>query len=179
MNSVREIIGKERSLHVQLLGHTAEEMLREASAVREHIDGAIYVKIPVTEQGVAAIRMLKKEGVFVTATAIYSHFQAYMAIAAGADYIAPYYNRMENLGVNAAAAIRTIRNEIDRNAANTKILAASFKNVWQVDQAIAAGAHTVTISPQLMKAGLNLQPVQKALEDFERDWLELYEKRTV
>lgn len=99
-----------------------------------------------------------------------------MAIAAGADYIAPYYNRMEDLGVNAVDAIKMIRNEIDRNGVKTKILAASFKNMWQVNQAIAAGTHALTISPQLMKVGFGLQTVQKALEDFERDWLELYGK---
>ena len=59
---------------------------------RQNVDDAVYIKIPTTEEGLKAMRALKAEGVHVTATAIYSKIQGFMAIACGADFIAPYYN---------------------------------------------------------------------------------------
>ena len=91
---IREIIGTERTLHVQVLAKDAQGMIDDAHRLLDKIDDQIYPKIPTTEAGIAAMRHLKGEGVNVTATAIYSKTQGFLAIATGVDYLAPYYNRM-------------------------------------------------------------------------------------
>lgn len=72
---------------------------------------------------------MKKEGYLITGTAIYTELQGYLAINNGADYIAPYYNRMQNQGIDAMKVIDSLRTEIERTQRPTKILAASFKIV--------------------------------------------------
>ena len=94
LRRIREIIGPDRTLHVQVLAQDADGIVADAHRLLDQIDGKVYAKIPTTEQGIKAIRLLKNEGIGVTATAIYSKTQGMLAIAAGADYIAPYFNRM-------------------------------------------------------------------------------------
>ena len=89
MKEVRKIIGKERSLHIQVISKECDEIVKEAHRIIEEIDDQVYIKVPVSYEGVKAIKQLKSEGVNVTATAVYDLMQAYMALAAGADYIAP------------------------------------------------------------------------------------------
>ena len=98
MRAIRSIIGKERSLHVQVISKDCETIVKEAHRILQEIDDQVYVKVPVSYEGIKAIKLLKAEGIHVTATAVYDLMQAYMALAAGADYIAPYVNRIGNLG---------------------------------------------------------------------------------
>ena len=91
MKQIRQIIGDDKSLHVQVVATDYEGMLKDAETILAKIDKNVFVKVPVSEEGLKVIKELKKRGVNVTATAIYTKFQAYLVIAAGADYIAPYF----------------------------------------------------------------------------------------
>jgi transaldolase len=131
------------------------------------------VKVPVTETGLAAIQALKKQHIYVTATAIYSPFQGLMAHAGGVDFMAPYCNRMETLGIDPWALIRALRRIIDESGEiqnPTKILAASFKNTAQVVQALFSGAQAVTVPPALFHGAFENPAVHQALEAFCADW---------
>lgn len=98
MREIRKIIGKERSLHIQVISKDASSMVEEAHRILEEVDKDVYIKVPVSYEGIKAIKILKAEGIHVTATAVYDLMQAYMALEAKADYIAPYVNRIGNLG---------------------------------------------------------------------------------
>jgi len=168
--ALRSLCGAARSLHVQLLARDCEGMLREAQAVYDLLGENTYVKIPVTEAGLQTIRVLKREGKLVTATAVYYVSQALLAAAAGADYVAPYCNRMENNDIDFRHTIETTRMLIDRDGYATKIVAASFKNVTQVNDALACGAHAVTVQPALLRATLASPLVSDAVAAFEKDF---------
>lgn len=170
---IREIIGCERSLHVQVVAESAEDMVREAEAIVEHVDSSVFIKIPTTEQGLKAMRLLKKRGANVTATAIYLKIQGLMAIACGVDYLAPYYNRMENLDMNPNSVIALFRAMIDENRAETKILAASFKNMTQVTKAFESGTHCATVQPSLLHSAFATSEIHKAVDDFHADWVSM------
>lgn len=159
-----------RTFHVQLASETFDEMMLEAEDVWQHLGKDVYLKIPVTEEGVRAIRGVKSRGGYVTATAIYYTFQGIMAIHAGADYLAPYCNRMENNNIDYLDTIEELRCLIDRDGYQAKILAASFKNVKQVTSAIAAGAHTVTVQPALLKTAMHSALVSDAVAAFSKDY---------
>ncbi|MDR1694467.1 MAG: fructose-6-phosphate aldolase [Lactobacillaceae bacterium] len=173
---IREIIGDERSLHIQVLAKDAGGMINEAKQILANVGKQTYIKIPTTEEGLKAIRVLKKENVNITATAIYSKIQGFMAIACGADFIAPYYNRMENIDIDAAEAVYAFREMIDRNDSKTKILAASFKNISQVNQALLAGAHSITLQPSLLHDVFESAMVKKAVDAFAEDWVSVQGK---
>jgi len=170
MIKIRDIIGKEKSLHVQVVADDFEGMMKDAKAMLDHIDPDVYIKIPVSEEGLKAIKALKADGVNVTATAIYTKFQAYLAIAAGADYIAPYFNRMENQNIDPREAIAEMAKEIERTNSQTKVLAASFKNVGQVNASLECGAGAATMGVDILQQALGMSAICQAIADFQADW---------
>lgn len=167
---IRKTIGMKRTLHIQVLAEDCEGILREADAILNHVDDQVYIKIPTTEEGLKAMQALKKKGIGVTATAIYAKIQGFMAINAGADFIAPYYNRMENQNIDPKNTIAAFAQIIESQKVNTKIIAASFKNISQVTDALIAGAQTVTLSPELLHEVFRMAAIQKAVDDFACDW---------
>ncbi|MGT2807221.1 fructose-6-phosphate aldolase [Streptococcus iniae] len=179
IQEVREIIGDKASIHVQVIAQDYEGILKDARAIREACGDNSYVKVPVTADGLAAIKSLKADGYHITATAIYSTFQGLLAIEAGADYLAPYYNRMENLNIDPEQVIGQLAEAIDRNCSDSKILAASFKNVAQVNKAFALGAQAITAGPDVFQAGFAMPSIQKAVDDFAKDWESIHNKQSI
>ena len=172
---IRAIIGAERSLHIQLTAPDEGTMLREADTVLNKVDDKVFIKVPVNENGLKVMRALKKDRIGVTATAVYSKIQGYLALEAGAVFIAPYYNRMENLDIDAFDTIACLAEQIRAYGYNTKILAASFKNIAQVNAAFAAGAQTATLSPQLLHEAMGMAAIGKAVADFKSDWESVFD----
>lgn len=170
LKEIRDEIGFSKSLHVQVVASDYEGMIRDAEAILENVDQEVYIKIPVTTDGLKAIKELKCRGVNVTATAIYTKFQAYLAIAAEADYVAPYFNRMENLNINPVDVIQSISETIKRTSSKTQILAASFKNANQVITAYEMGSQTATMSVDIIETALAMPSISQAVEAFSKDW---------
>jgi len=173
LREIRSIIGMEKSLHVQVLAPTSDKILEEADAILRNVDDKAYIKVPTTEEGLKAMMQLKANGARVTATAIYTKIQGFAAIMAGADFIAPYCNRMENLDVDFEDTIAAFRQMIDENKSSCKILAASFKNIAQVNKAFLAGAQTATVQPVMLHSCFEMAAVKKAVEEFRSDWEEV------
>lgn len=178
MRAVRKIIGKERSLHVQVISKDCDTIVAEAHRILKEIDDQVYIKVPVSYEGVKAIKILKSKGVKVTATAVYDLMQAYMALAAGADYIAPYVNRIGNLGCNPMELIANLSTKIVEDNYDCKILAASFKGVQQVKDSINCGSQSVTVPVAILKQIFANPNIEKAVDDFNRDWYEVYGEHT-
>lgn len=179
MREIRSIIGNARPLHIQVSAEDYAGMMRDAEAVFRHVDDAVYIKVPVNMEGIKTIKALKAQGRNVTATAVYDLAQAFMALEAGADCIAPYFNRMEALGVDAAEVIAHIADIIDRYGYKTEILAASFKQPAQLDRAVLAGAHSLTVAPALLREVFAKPVVENAVRAFSDDWASIYGSRTL
>lgn len=176
MRKIREIIGQDAHFHIQAVGTTKEDYIKDASTIWKEIDDDVFVKIPTTEAGLAAIKQLKSEGKPITATGVYTEFQAYLAMSCGADYVAPYYNRMRNMNIDALAFIKNVSEVIKRENSSSKILAASFHNVEEVNNAIRYGAQAVTMGPDVMASGLAMPAIAQAVKDFNSDWSDVYGK---
>ncbi len=168
---IRKIIGAEQTLHVQVTAEDKDTIIAESERILAEIDKDVYIKIPVTEEGLKAIRFLKSKGVNITATAIYTKLQGLMALECGADYIAPYFNRMENLDIDSFDTISYFREAIDENGYKGKILAASFKNVAQVHKAFSAGAQAVTVQPEILHGAMGMSEIKKAVDAFNADFM--------
>ena len=175
IHKVREIIGGSPSIHVQVVAKDYEGILKDAAEIREQCDENTYIKVPVTPE----IKVLKAEGYKITATAIYTVFQGLLAIEAGADYLAPYYNRMENLNIDSAQVISQLASAIERNHSSSKILAASFKNVAQVNRAFKEGTQAITAGADVFEAAFGMPSIAKAVDDFEADWSAVHHKNTI
>jgi TalC/MipB family fructose-6-phosphate aldolase len=170
LREIRRIIGQERSLHVQVVARDRDGILAEAESLLEKVDSLVYVKVPTTEEGLAAMQVMKARGIGVTATTVYTKVQGFMAIAAGADFVAPYYNRVADFDVDPKELVSSLAEMIAKNNAPTKILAASFRNISQVNDAFMAGAHCVTVPPRLLHAAYGTAAISRAVDDFTRDW---------
>lgn len=173
---IRTLIGMEKSLHIQVLAQDAPTIIAEARAILAGVDAQVFIKIPVTPEGLKAMRALKAQGVGVTATAIYTKMQGFLAMEVGADYIAPYYNRMQNMDIDPEEVIAAFAQMIDRYHYKTKILAASFKNMGQVNSAFACGAQAATLQPSLLLGAFEMPAIQKAVDDFAADWERVFGK---
>lgn len=174
MRKIRSIIGKDKPLHIQVTATDTEGMLTDADALLNRIDEHVYVKVPVTMDGIKAIRLLHEKGIRVTGTAVYSAQQGFLAMEAGADCIAPYFNRMENMGVNPDQVISSLSQMIRLYGYRTEILAASFKNAGQVDRAFLAGAQTATVDPSILVSALTQPHISSAVDTFTSDWKSVY-----
>ncbi|MCH3907366.1 MAG: fructose-6-phosphate aldolase [Sphaerochaeta sp.] len=167
LREIRGLIGAKRSLHVQVVGDTADQMVKEAERIRFEVDDDVWIKIPVTEAGLQAIRRLSAQGVNITATAILSPLQGLLAMMAGARTLAVYYNRMQTNGEDPEAAIRLLSS---RKSAGCTILAASLKGTAQIIASYAAGADACTVSPALLHQALIQDAVVKAVDGFRASW---------
>ena len=179
MREIRSIIGNLRPLHIQVTARDYDGMMRDVEAVFRHVDEKVFIKVPVDFAGIKVIKALKRQGANVTATAVYGMDQAFVALEAGADCIAPYFNRMETLGLDAANVIGNIAGIINHYGYETEILAASFKQPTQIDRAILAGAHSVTVSPSVLREVFTKKVVKDAVQTFVDDWTGLYDGKTL
>lgn len=176
---IREIIGMDKTLHIQVVAEDCEGILKEAKAILENVDDKVCIKIPVNAEGLKAMKILKAQGVSITATAIYTTAQGLLAMEAGADFIAPYFNRMENMSINPREVIKAFADMIEKYNYPTKILAASFKNIGQVNDSFAAGAQTATMAPEILIDALKMPAIQKAVDDFAADWESVFGKVSI
>lgn len=168
LKELKEFTYGKYEVHVQTTESEVEKIVEEAKKLRDYFGESFYIKIPVTKSGLEAMKLCSKEDIRVTATAILTPMQALAAAKNGANYVAPYVNRMENVGKDAKEAILEISNLLIDYP--TEILAASFKNVKQVQDILRCGAEAVTIAPEIIEASIWHPYTDKSVFDFEKDW---------
>lgn len=168
LKELKEFTYGKYEVHIQTTESEVEKIVEEAKKLRDYFGESFYIKIPVTKAGLEAIKLCSKENIRVTATAILTAMQALAAAKNGANYVAPYVNRMENVGQDAKEAILEISNLLIDYP--TEILAASFKNVKQVQDILRCGAEAVTIAPEIIEASIWHPYTDKSVFDFEKDW---------
>ncbi|MBC2011807.1 transaldolase [Listeria marthii] len=157
---------------VQAAGLTEDEIWEDVTRIQaiEPAKGTtIGLKIPAHEAGIKVIAKVRAEfpEAIILATAIFSSEQGYIAALSGADYLAPYYNRMEVSGLDAAKTIEELRFVLDlQGLEDVKIMGASFKNSRQIMQALVSGADTVTIGYDLFLQMMNKPLALESIEKF-------------
>ncbi len=168
--AIREFIGNKAELHAQVVSTTAEEMVEEGRKIERMLGNNTYIKIPTVPEGLRAMQILRGEGYHVTATAIYTPMQAYLAAKAGAEYAAPYVNRIDNLGADGVATTKKMHDIYVRNNLQTKILAAGFKNSQQVQELCEYGVTCLTIASDVIDNLIKNANVTAAVNDFVADF---------
>lgn len=149
----------------------AEDMIREAETL-SRIHSNIVVKIPMTEEGLRAVKKLSAMDIKTNVTLIFSPSQALLAAKAGATYVSPFVGRMDDishLGMNIVSEILEI---FDNYMFNTEVIVASIRNPLHVVEAAKMGAHIATIPyaviQQLMKHPLTDIGIERFLKDWEK-----------
>jgi TalC/MipB family fructose-6-phosphate aldolase len=167
----------DKMIHIQTISEKSNDILKEAKLYRDvfGLKKNFYAKIPVTREGYRAIRMVKDSGINVTATAIFTQQQALMAANAGADFVAPYVNRLDNIVSHGIEVVSDIVQGLKMYNLNTRVLAASFKNVDQVYRVSLTGCQSVTLSHEILLALMSHPMTDKGVLDFEKDGSQYYD----
>ena len=175
LRNIRSVIGDTSLLHAQVIAPDAETMIKEAYALQEIVGANFVVKIPTTAQGIKAMKVIaKNRDLPITATAILSAQQALMAAVAGASYLAPYVNRLDNIGADGVKVVRDIVQLMKLHQLPAQLLAASFKNVQQVQDVAMTGAQTVTIAPDVFHQLIRHPLTDSGIAQFVHDWEAVY-----
>lgn len=168
IKAVADALTPEQRLFVQTIATTASGMVEDAEricALREKT----VVKIPATPEGLRAIKACKQRGLTVLATTIYSADQGFMAALNGADYLAPYVNRMCEFG-DGVAQVADLVDLLDLHELSSKVVAASFKSVNQVHEVLLAGVHAVTVPVDVMRQFMGHPACEGAVAAFTHAW---------
>lgn len=173
LKEIRTFIGDEAELHVQAVAGTAEGMVEDAHRIISELGQNTYVKIPSVPEGFKAMKVLKGEGISITATAIYTPLQAFLAGKCGASYAAPYINRIDNMGYNGIQVAKEIHDIFKKNNLDTEVLAASFKNSQQVLELCEYGIGAATIAPDVIEGPVKNREITAAVDDFVKDFEKL------
>lgn len=179
VKNIRQLIGNDTALHVQVLADNLTDILTEAEFLQREIGGNLYIKVPTTKVGLAAMKQLKAQGFKITATAICNTQQALLAALSGADYVAPYVSRIDNINSTGVATVAEIVQIFENYDLPTKVLGASFKTVNQVTELALCGCHAVTIGKDVMSQLLFHPLTEWSLDKFNHDWLAVYQNLTV
>lgn len=176
LRNIRTLIGPSRMLFAQVVAQKAEQMVEQAFALRACCGPCFSVKIPATPQGLKAIARIKQSNMdfSITATAIFSAQQALLCARAGADYVAPYVNRLDNLGIEGVEVVAEISRLFRCYDLPCQVVGASFRNVQQIQGCAQAGAGAVTVPADLLPLLLQHPLTDAAVAGFERDWATAY-----
>jgi len=178
VEEIIEVLDEEQIFFVQAIATTCDEIVEEAKYICSLREKNTYVKIPVTHEGLKAIKECKKLGLGVLATAIYTSDQAFMAALNGADYLAPYVNRMENYG-DGIKEVKDLIEMLRINNMSSKVVAASFKNKKQVHELITAGIQAVTVPVDVAYSMIDHPGTEIAVEEFTENWNKAFGRKTL
>ena len=174
-----EELHEDQKIFVQVIATDYEGILKEARMVASLRGGKnMLVKIPVSREGLRAIPAVKAEDINILATGIYSPDQAFWAAKAGADYLAPYVNRMCNYG-DGVGQVAELVDTLAIYTSDSKVCAASFKNVDQVHQLLAAGCPALTVAPDVIRAMIDHPGTAIAVDEFSANWQQAYGRNTL
>ena len=137
------------------------------------------MKIPVTAQGLIAIKALKKEGIATLGTAVYSATQGLLAALAGAKYVAPYVNRVDAQGGDGIRMVQELQSLLELHAPEGKVLAASFKTPRQALDCLLAGCESITLPLDVAQQFITSPAVDAAIAKFEQDWQGAFGRTTI
>lgn len=169
---LREICGiVDGPVSAEAVSLSAGEMIKEAG-VLAGIHKNIVVKIPMTEEGLKAVKKLSAAGIKTNVTLVFSSGQALLAAKAGATYVSPFVGRLDDIGHPGMDLIRDMIDIFDNYMFRTEVIVASIRNPLHVLDAARIGAHIATIPysviTQLLKHPLTDIGIEKFLKDWEK-----------
>lgn len=175
---LQEAMGGQGRLFAQVMATTAEGMVSDARKLRAII-ADIVVKVPVTAEGLAAIKLLKEEGIPTLGTAVYGAAQGLLAALAGAEYVAPYVNRVDAQGGDGIQTVTDLQTLLKMHAPHAKVLAASFKTPRQALDCLLAGCESITLPLDVAQQMISSPAVDAAVVKFEHDWQSAFGRTSI
>ena len=156
------------SISAEVVAETAPEMMEQAQAFKGLNN--VTIKVPLTQEGLKACKMLTTDGFTVNVTLCFSVPQAVLAAKADATYISPFVGRVDDNSFDGVGLVKDISSLYKEHLSRTQVLAASLRNVADVAKCFSVGAEVVTMPPSIFDKMYNHILTDKGLELFQNDW---------
>ena len=153
----------------------AEGMIKEGREIAA-IHPNMIVKIPMTTEGLKAVKALTEEGIKTNVTLIFSANQALLAARAGATYVSPFLGRLDDISVCGTDLIRDIVEMFEVAGIDTEIIAASVRHPMHVTECALAGADIATVPYKVLEQMTHHPLTDQGIEKFQKDYLAVFGK---
>ena len=158
-------------LSIEVYGESYDGLLKNSLIINENYGNVATIKLPCTIDGLKVCKYLRNIGIRVNMTLVFSVSQAILCGLAGATYVSPFIGRMDDNSLDGMKLINDISNVYATSGVNTKVLAASVRDVQSVGVAFGLGADICTIPPKVFDSMASHVLTDKGLEQFNRDFL--------
>lgn len=157
------------SVSAEVIAEDAAGMIAEGKELAA-IGPNITIKVPMTLEGLKAVKAFSDLGIQTNVTLIFNANQALLAARAGATYVSPFLGRLDDIGHDGIELIATIANIFDKHNIATEIIAASIRHPLHVIEAALNGAHIATVPFDVLKKLVEHPLTDKGIEQFLEDW---------
>ena len=168
---VQDIVAVDPELVILLeaMATGVDEIVREAREL-SGLAGHVVVKLPMTAEGLSAARRLSQEGIRTTVTLVFSLNQAVAAACAGADFVAPFVGRLDDINADGLGLVRSIKQTFTTHQVKTQVIGASVRTPQMVADLFAVGCDVVTMPEGILAAMLRHPLTDAGLKKFSEDW---------
>lgn len=154
---------------LEVIALDAEGMVREGRDLMQY-GPHVVVKVPMTGEGLKAVRILKSMDIETNVTLVFSAAQALLAAKAGAAYVSPFLGRLDDVGQDGMELVHQILTIFSNYGFSTQIIAASIRNPLHVIDAAMAGAHIATVPFKILTQLMQHPLTDKGIDAFLQDW---------
>ena len=147
----------------------AEGMIKEGRELSK-IHKNIIIKIPMTAEGIKAVKILETEGIRCNVTLMFTANQAILAAKAGASFVSPFVGRIDDIGERGMDVIKEIVEIYKNYNFKTEVIVASVRSLDHVKESGMLGAHIATIPPKIINEMFKHELTDKGIKKFLEDW---------
>lgn len=173
IKEITEIVDGPISGEVKATTTCWKDMVEEAREIAK-IHPNMVVKIPMTEDGLRAVKILKQEGIKTNVTLIFSANQALLAARAGATYVSPFLGRLDDISHNGLILIEEIVEIFSNNDIDAEIIAASVRNPIHVVECAKMGCDIATVPYSVIKQMIKHPLTDIGIEKFKQDYYKVF-----
>lgn len=156
-------------ISAEVLSLKADEMVEEGKKLAA-IHPNVTIKVPMTAEGLAAVKQFAALGIKTNVTLVFSANQALLAARAGATFVSPFVGRLDDIGQEGMNLIAEIASIFSIHHIQTEIISASIRNPMHVTQSALSGAHIATIPYKVFEQMLRHPLTDQGIEKFLADW---------
>jgi len=161
-------------ISLEVVSKDSEGMVKEAkqlvSKVKEKYRKNVTIKIPMTSEGLKAVKKLKKEKIKTNVTLVFSANQALLAAKAGASFVSPFIGRLDDIGQEGMQIVEEIMEIYNNYDIETEVIVASIRHPIHVIDAARLGADIATIPPNVIRKMVKHSLTDVGIKKFSDDW---------
>jgi len=161
-------------ISLEVISEDARRMVQDANdiigKVSKKYQKNVAIKIPMTSEGLKAVKTLSNEGIQTNVTLIFSANQAFLAAKAGATFVSPFIGRLDDIGQEGMQIIEEIVTIFENYAFNTEIIVASIRHPIHVIDSALLGAHIATVPPKIIRQMVKHSLTDVGIKQFLDDW---------